>query len=51
MNQKIVSLKQIKYEKQYKLYYSDINNYNRSLAMVGTAPKSTYEIKRAAKIV
>lgn len=45
MENKIVSLKATKFTKMYKDFYSNIDNYNRSLMMVGTAPKSQYEIK------
>jgi hypothetical protein len=44
--EKVVSFKAAKFEKQYKEFYKDIHNYNRSLMMVGTAPKLMIEFKK-----
>lgn len=43
----VVSLTYHKYEKQYKEFYSKLENVNMQLKMVGTAPKSMYEFKQS----
>ncbi|MFO1442890.1 hypothetical protein KDN24_06630 [Bacillus sp. Bva_UNVM-123] len=49
MKNNIVSLKRFQIEKQYKEFYGNTENYNRALGMVGSAPKSVYEIKNKLK--
>lgn len=46
MKSNVVSLKQIQYEKQYRAYYSNINNYNYALKLVGTAPMCIIDFTR-----
>jgi hypothetical protein len=46
MERNVVSFKAIKFEKMYKLFYQDINNFNRALMMVGTAPKNPVEFSK-----
>lgn len=49
MSSKLVSLKYKKYEKQYKSFYENPIYFNYSLNLVGSAPKSTVEIKKQLK--
>lgn len=45
METKVISFKAATYEKQYKKFYSDINNYNRAKCMAGNPPVSMVTFK------
>lgn len=45
MEKNVISFKASSYEKQYKSYYSNIENYNRARCMVGSPPVSMITFK------
>ncbi len=49
MSSKLVSLKYKKYEKQYREFFNQPDNYNLYLKLCGSAPKSPVEIKKQLK--
>jgi hypothetical protein len=46
MENKVVSFRALKFEKMYATYFRNIENYNKALMMVGSAPKDIVKFKQ-----